>query len=382
VPGQRQRIADKDLAFRPLNDATEELLAATAAAATASGALNQGTETLEDLASGTMDLLLKAAAAGQLLRQLERDVRFVTADPSDRWVTWLEPARRGGIQALGATPLEAGPLLRDLWLEGQRAPVATSATLAVDGDFGFMLGELGLTGRRPPTATLSVPSPFAWAEQALCLAAEDLPDPDQAEFAGTIAAVLADLRRTVPRQTLALFTSYRLLQAVADQLMALEVQDDLFAGSRGEILVQSPRTSPADLRHRFRNARAAMLLGTSTFWEGVDFPGDSLEILVVTKLPFLVPSDPWVEARCEHLKAAGENPFTAFMVRDAVLRLRQGIGRLIRRRSDRGVVLLLDNRLISRHYGATFLSCLPVPVRWLPETGQLAAATAEFLDRS
>jgi len=253
----------------------------------------------------------------------------------------------------------------------------------VGEDFGFMLGELGLTGRRPATATVTVQSPFAWEEQALCLSAEDLPAPDAPDFADALVDLLADLRGEVGRQTLALFTSYRLLQDTADGLRAREQDADLFdPAAIGELLVQSPRSGPGELRERFRRSRGATLLGTSTFWEGVDFPGESLEVVVVTKLPFLVPSDPWVQARCEHLRAAGQDPFRDFMVRDAVLRLRQGVGRLLRRRRDRGVILLLDNRLVTRGYGATFLAALPAPVRWLPGRSELAAATRDFLERS
>ena len=130
----------------------------------------------------------------------------------------------------------------------------------------------------------------------------------------------------------------------------------------------------------FRAAPQAVLLGTNTFWEGVDFPGEDLEILVVTKLPFLVPNDPWVEARCEKLAAAGDNPFTSFMVRDAVLRLRQGVGRLLRRSSDKGVVILLDNRLHTKNYGVTFLGALPVIPESFSDTGDLLDRLHHFFN--
>jgi ATP-dependent DNA helicase DinG len=244
-----------------------------------------------------------------------------------------------------------------------------------------MLQELGLAGRRPPTATLTVASPFDWEQQTLCLALETMPDPDHAEFADTLAAILADLRRRVPRQTLVLFTAYRLLQDVAERLRRLDAAEGLFAPERSELLVQAPQVGAGELRERFRRGERTMLLGTTTFWEGVDFPGASLEILVVTKLPFLVPNDPWVQARCEHLRTCGDDPFRDFMLRDAVLRLRQGVGRLLRRATDRGVVLLLDNRLIKRGYGATFLGALPAHVHWLADRAELVEQAREFLDR-
>lgn len=373
VPGQRVRVADKDVAFAGVRDDTVGLLAALAEAAGAVARLNQLAEDLDDQPGDVLDLQLRCAQAGQLVQTLERDVRFVTSDPTDRWVTWLEPGSGSSVAAVGATPLASGPLLREIWQDQRLAPVATSATLAVSGDFGFMLETLGLSGRRPRTATVTVPSPFAWQEHARCLAPEDMPDPDAPEFPAAVAETLAALRREVPRQTLVLFTSYRLLQDVAERVATLP------AGVAGPLLVQRPRVGADLLRDRFRRERGAMLLGTATFWEGVDFPGASLEVVVVTKLPFLVPSDPWVAARCEQLRTAGEDPFRSFMLRDAVLRLRQGVGRLLRRRDDRGVIMLLDNRLITRPYGTTFRDALPTAVRWLPHARQLAATAREFL---
>ena len=173
---------------------------------------------------------------------------------------------------------------------------------------------------------------------------------------------MRELALGVPRKTMGLFTSYRMIREAEEILLQAGLPEDHVPGG-GDLpvlLSQNPRSGTGALLSRFRRHPRAILLGTSTFWEGVDFPGQDLEILVVTKLPFLVPSDPWVEARCESVAAAGENPFTSFMVRDAVLRLRQGFGRLIRRTGDRGVVIILDNRLHTKNYGATFLSALPV----------------------
>lgn len=374
--GPRQRVADKDVAFGPWRDETLTLLAALSEAAATAARLNQRTESLGDLPDDVVDLLVRAAQSQQEWARLERDVRFVTSDPSDRWVTWAEPSVRGGLATLGATPLESGPLLRELWQDGGLSPVATSATLAVGGDFGFMLDELGLSGRHPRARTFAVPSPFLWHERAICLAPERFPDPDAPAFLEAVTSVLADLREQVPRQTLVLFTSYRQLQDVSERLA------DRPTITGGPLLAQTPGGGVDGLRERFRSSRGAMLLGTSTFWEGVDFPGDSLEVVVVVKLPFLVPSDPWVEARCEHLQRAGENAFSRFMLRDAVLRLRQGVGRLLRRQTDRGVILLLDNRLITRQYGATFRDALPTAVRWAGDRRELAGQARTFLDEA
>jgi Rad3-related DNA helicase len=373
-PTGRLRVRDREVAFAPLRQDTASLRETAALAAASGAALAQRVEVMSELPPAAADLLLQTAQAAQLFSQLEHDVRFLTEDREDPWVTWMEPAQRGGLRALGATPLEPGPLLRAFWEERGLDPIATSATLAVGEDFDFMLRELGLAGRRPHARTDVVPTPFDWERQALVLAVEGMPAPDGAAFAAAITDVVVALRRRTRRQTLVLFTSYRLLEAVAAQVLTVAALDP----QMGEVIAQTPRASAADLLARFRRAEGALLLGTSTFWEGIDLPGRALEVLVVTKLPFLVPSDPWVAARCERLEAAGENAFTSFMVRDAVLRLRQGMGRLLRRDSDRGVVVLLDNRLHGKPYGATFLGALPARPRFARDAADLAERVGEF----
>jgi ATP-dependent DNA helicase DinG len=194
---------------------------------------------------------------------------------------------------------------------------------------------------------------------------------------------MRDLALGVPRKTMGLFTSYRLIRQAAEIMNQAGMSEDAAfgGGDLPVLLTQNPRSATGTLLNRFRLHARAVLLGTSTFWEGVDFPGQDLEILVVTKLPFLVPSDPWVEARCEKVAAAGDNPFTSFMVRDAVLRLRQGFGRLIRRTGDRGVVIILDNRLHTKNYGATFLNALPVMPVTFGDTADLLERVEDFFKR-
>jgi ATP-dependent DNA helicase DinG len=137
--------------------------------------------------------------------------------------------------------------------------------------------------------------------------------------------------------------------------------------------------SAIELARRFREARGALLLGTASFWEGVDFPGEALEVLIVTRLPFAVPTDPLVEARCERIDQLGESSFARAMVPEAVLRFRQGVGRLVRRRSDRGVLAILDPRIVNKGYGAHFRRGLPVALRTAATLNALAAEAKGFL---
>ncbi|MBU8870073.1 MAG: ATP-dependent DNA helicase [Gemmatimonadales bacterium] len=373
----RLRIRDKDEAFGELREDTALLLERLAEASAAYAALAVRASDMEDLSESLEDHLAQLAQAGQLLNHLHRDVHFLTQDPDEDWVTWVSPGGKGGIRLLGATLLESGGVLREYWQESDIKPVMTSATLAVGEDYSHMLNELGLSRRRPPTLTTTCLSPFDFHSQVLMLTPGRFPAPDAAGFGAAVGDLLADLAGHSPRKAMALFTSYHLLNNAAERL-TVSLGNESAPGTGVKLLVQKPRSATGALLEQFRREPRAMLLGTNTFWEGVDFPGQDLEILVVTKLPFLVPNDPWVEARCERVSAAGENPFTNFIVRDAVLRLRQGTGRLIRRETDRGIIILLDNRLHTKNYGGTFLGALPMtPV---PFTGSvdLLARIDEF----
>jgi ATP-dependent DNA helicase DinG len=359
-PADRQgrvRVRDKDEAFAALRTETAALLEVLADGTGALGRLAGRVEGIEEPGPALQDDLAQLAQAGQMLRALHHDVHFLTTDPDEDWVTWVEPGPRRGLRRLGATLLEAGGVLRDLWQASEVRPVVTSATLAVGEDFTHMMQELGLTRRRPPTRTRTCPSPFDYHEQSLILTPSRFPDPSSPQFNRAVGEVIRDVAHGLGRKTMGLFTSYRAIREAAG---ILEAAPGAGGPSAPVVLMQSPHGGAGALLEQFRARERAVLLGTATFWEGVDFPGEALEILVVAKLPFLVPNDPWVEARCERLAAAGENPFTAFMVRDAVLRLRQGFGRLIRRSTDRGVVIILDGRLHTKNYGTTFLGALPV----------------------
>ncbi|HET9233962.1 MAG TPA: helicase C-terminal domain-containing protein, partial [Candidatus Eisenbacteria bacterium] len=253
-------------------------------------------------------------------------------------VTWKEWGEGSGF-SLCSTPIELGPRLAGQLRDGPAAVVFTSATLAAGKDFGYFSRDVGLGDSLP---SIAYPSPFDFSEQAIFLAVRRGPDPRQAGWTETTATTLAQLLEDPGRKTLALFTSYRDLTRVAERLRGTE--------TGFQLLVQEPGGEPSVLLDRFRKAKHALLLGTATFWEGVDLPGDDLEVLVLTRLPFGVPTDPRFAARAERLEAEGGNAFTDLYVPEAVLRFKQGFGRLIRRRSDRGIVAVLDPRLLGKGY--------------------------------
>ncbi len=270
-------------------------------------------------------------------------------------VRWLE--RRGAAHlALAAAPLEVAPLLRELLFDRVETVVLTSATLAAGGTFDFLAGRLGLD-RAPalggPREVL--PSPFNYRDQCVFAIPDDVPEPrDDVEGHGArVAEIAADLAHAADGGLFVLFTSHRALRQAA---AALKARADL--AGRWPLLVQGE--GPRDqLLRRFREAGSAILLGTDSFWEGVDVPGPALRALLIAKLPFRVPTEPMTAARCEAVAADGGDPFQDYLVPLAALKLKQGFGRLIRSRGDVGVVVLMDPRVVRKRYGGALLEGLP-----------------------
>lgn len=289
-------------------------------------------------------------------------------------VRWLE--RRGGAHiALAAMPLELAPLLKQILFDRVDTVVVTSATLAVGGEFGFLTGRLGLDlplVRPGPREVL--PSPFNFRDQCLFLVPDDLPEPrgDAEGHAGATVDVVCDVARASDGGLFVLFTSHRALRATA---AALRARADV--AGRWPLLVQGEQPRDLLLR-RFRSAGSAILLGTDSFWEGVDVPGTALRALVIAKLPFRVPSEPVTAARLEMIEAQGGDPFNDYLVPLAALKLKQGFGRLIRSRTDVGVIVLLDRRVLTKRYGAAILSGLPPAERRVGPWGVLREAMGEF----
>ena len=289
-------------------------------------------------------------------------------DPSDEGrVHWKEWSGDGF--QLSASPLEVGPRLAPALEKGPTRVVFTSATLAAGEDFGYFSRETGLGER---LHALALQSPFDYARQTAVFAVGEGPDPRSPLWPVRVAETLHALLTDPRRNTLALFTSYR------DVAMVEEALSRLGGGQAYSVTAQRPGTSPADLVDRFRASGPGVLLGTASFWQGIDLPGDALEVLVVTRLPFGVPTDPRLQARSERLEAAGGNPFMDLYVPEAVLRFKQGFGRLIRRASDRGIVAVLDPRLRTKGYGKRFARALPVDVTAVRDGAELAARAAAW----
>jgi ATP-dependent DNA helicase DinG len=282
-------------------------------------------------------------ALGRRASELREALRFVLRAVDPAFVFFLENRGRGVF--LRATPIDVSAIVREHLLERSHAAVLTSATLAVNGSFEYMRARLGVEGG----AEIRLASEFDYATQALLYLPAGMPDPRSPEFTAQAAREIVDLLRCSEGRAFVLFTSYANLRdvhaRVASQLpYPLLVQGD---APRGVLIDQ------------FRATANAVLLATSSFWQGVDVVGDALSCVVIDKLPFASPADPVVQARIEAITEAGGDAFHGYQVPLAILTLLQGLGRLLRHRTDRGVLAVLDPRLRTMGYGRRFMEALP-----------------------
>jgi DNA polymerase-3 subunit epsilon/ATP-dependent DNA helicase DinG len=291
-------------------------------------------------------LVMEAATAQDNLEQLRKQLGAILGAADDRSIHWLAREGNNNEIVFHSAPLEVGGLLTEMLFSQKECAVLTSATLSTQGSFEYLRKRLGVP---PESEELLVGSPFDYQKAALLLIPDDMPAPQADGYQHALSQVLAGLSQALGGHTMALFTSHAALRGVSNlvraQLMAEGIQ----------VLAQGIDGSPPQLIRRFTANPKSLLLGTSSFWEGVDLPAGVLKALVLTRLPFQVPTDPIVKARSDQYKDA----FSEYSVPQAVLRFRQGIGRLIRRKGDKGTLVVLDRRITGRSYGQAFLKSIP-----------------------
>lgn len=298
-----------------------------------------------------------ANCQGRMADLLERYYRLID-EQSDDQITWFETGERSF--QLHQTPMEVSSAFAQTLEMEPRAWVFTSATLAVKGDFTHFVNQLGL--EHADTACWG--SPYDYQNIALCYLPTGLPEPRHPEFVPAVIESAVPVIEASGGRAFFLFTSYRALRQAAEVLPDRIDYPILVQG-------EAPRS---ELIQRFRELGNAVLLGTSSFWEGVDVQGEALSCVIIDKLPFAAPDDPVLRARGEAMERQGRNPFMEYQVPQAVIALKQGVGRLIRSESDRGVLMLCDPRLTGKPYGKIFLASLP-PMR---QTRQLEDVQAFF----
>jgi ATP-dependent DNA helicase DinG len=307
--------------------------------------LEAGLELLKEAPSqppppGALDDLLSIAARARAVRQ---DLRLLLAAADPDYVFFLEVRGRGTF--LRAAPIDVSGIVREHLLERFATTILTSATLTVEGDFTYLRGRLGI--RR--AAALRLPSEFDYSTQAVLYLPRHMPPPRSPAFAAAVAREALGLLRLTEGRAFVLFTSYAVLRAV-EPILTQALDYPLLVQGR------APRSA---LLAEFRTTPHAVLLATSSFWQGVDVIGDALSCVIIDKLPFASPGDPVTSARMETLANQGADPFADYQVPLAILTLLQGLGRLLRHRRDRGVLAVLDPRLKTMSYGRRFLVSMP-----------------------
>ena len=313
-------------------------------------AISRLAKALDEIAPELDDEILCAEMTG-VARRLSQSALalegFTVAEP-DGAVHWAERSSQGRLSLLAA-PLDVAPMLRAAVYDHYLSTVITSATLTVAGSISFLSGRLGLDDFE----TQSLDSPFDYENQSLLFVADYLPPPTQSgDFNRAATDVIAAIIKASMGRALVLFTSYDSMNAVFALMPPTEYT----------YLLQGD-TSPAKLLEDFRQDTHSVLFATQSFWQGIDVPGEALSCLIICRLPFEVPDDPRLTAIAEKLRAEGISPFTAYQLPTAVLRFRQGFGRLIRTATARGVVCVLDRRILAGNYSHSFLKSLPKGVR-------------------
>lgn len=322
---------------------------------------------LDDIPTEVEDALGSLASVNRRLTETEQYLDHLVNTPDAGSVYWVEILPNTYRLALQVAPLHIGPLMEQyLWHE-KASIILTSATLTTNNDFDYIRNRLNAD----EADELVLGSPFDFETSTLLYIVNDVPEPVEANaYQRDVESAIIRLAKATGGRMLALFTSYAQLKRTSQAISPALVDAGIQVYEQGE------GASTNTLLETFRGAEKAVLLGTRAFWEGVDIPGEALSVLVIVKLPFDVPSDPVIAARSETF----DDPFNEYNLPEAILRFRQGFGRLIRTQSDRGVVVILDKRVLTKKYGRQFIESLPECTRKVGSSLDLPSSATKWLN--
>jgi ATP-dependent DNA helicase DinG len=271
------------------------------------------------------------------------------------YVYWVETGsdKRTTVR-LRSAAVNVGPDVKRCLFDKYDSVVLTSATLSTGAaddksGFDFFAGRIGLSD----FDSLKLGSPFDYKKQVTVYIEKDMPNPNESDFTDAAAEKLKKYLLESKGRAFVLFTSYAMLDEIAANI------SDWLSGNKIELLQQGSDVDRSTLLKRFKSEGSSVLFGTDSFWQGVDVPGDALSNVIIVRLPFAVPDQPLLAGRLEQIKEQGKNPFFDYQLPSAIIKFKQGFGRLVRRKTDTGIVVILDSRIVNKSYGAKFLSAIP-----------------------
>ena len=288
-------------------------------------------------------------------RDLETQIGIFLTQPDTGSVYWVEVSDKRRLRVtMRSAPLNVGPHIKQCLFDKFDSVIMTSATLSCDGGdeksgFDFFAGRIGLEDFKP----LKLGSPFDYKNRVTLHVEAILPEPNHADFVQAASEAIRKYLLQSDGRAFVLFTSYSMLKSMSGHLEDWMAENDMVQ------LIQGGGVDRAVLLERFRDDHRSVLFGTDSFWQGVDVPGESLSNVIIVRLPFAVPNHPLIQGRIEQIKEQGENPFFQYQLPMAIIRFKQGFGRLIRKKTDSGIVVVLDNRVVKKNYGRGFLHAIP-----------------------
>src|SRR6266487_6842063 len=308
---------------------------------------------IAEIVRRTDDEFLKAELQeyGRRIRDARSGIAAFLEQSAREHVYWVErTGKTAQFLTLNAAPIDIAPVLRRMLFRENCSCVMTSATLSVGrADLAYFRQRIGAGEVEP----LRLGSPFDFRKQMKVFIVQKMPDPRDSGYEEALERWIAHFVEKTEGCAFVLFTSYRGMQQVAERMR------EFFSRKKLRLLMQGEGTPRSLLLEQFKTTRRAVLFGTDSFWMGVDVPGEALSNVIITRLPFAVPDHPLIEAKLELIEERGGDPFIEYSLPEAILKLRQGVGRLIRTKSDRGIIVILDNRIVTRPYGRAFLQALP-----------------------